>query len=873
MNKLLATIKVFIISTLFLSAQEPTSPFTASFPDYQRHKRETMFNLDWISVGPVFNSARVDALQIDPLHPATMYAGFSSGNLWKTTNNGLSWKPVFSDNPSISIGDFAIAPSNPDIIYLGTGDNLKKPRNFTIPGNGVYRSDNGGETWKYIGLSDSWHIAKIRIHPENPEIAYVAVLGHLWSTNKNRGIYRTIDGGRSWEHVLYIDEKTGGNDIVISQSNPDVLYATMWEMYPGISGPNSSVYKSNDGGKSWTKLNGGLPDGPNTGRIGVAVSYSNPNKAYVLVDNLNKDKDPGAEIYRTLDGGKSWKRTHSEELMLFPGIGWYFTNIYVNPQDDEEIYGMGVKVAHSSNGGKTFDFLSGNVYHIFPSTADFFHLDQTEMWIDPADPKHIAVGNDGGLYTSYDKGLTWMHYNNIPSGEFYHIATGPGARYNIYGGTQDNATVYGKADEWNPAFPDKWRYVWLDAWSGGDGCVTQVDQEDPNTVYFSSQHGGIMRKDLKSGRSKEIQPALPTDFKGVLAFNYIAPYFISPHNRLTLYHAGNYLFKSLNRGDEWELISGDLSAASDPGKKSTAAGAIAESPVKPGIIYAGTDKGAFWVTMNDGVTWEEHSIGLPNNYIRSICPSKYKESRVYVTLTGINYDDLKMYVYVSEDYGKTWTSLNGNLPEEIANVIVEDPTNENILYLGTIRGIYISLNRGSAWSMLGTNLPSVPVSDIEIQKDAMDITIATYGRGIYKMSLDPVYEFALKGSIKAENLLLSVPEATLPWLNDTHSNPDLRTMEKVPFSFTMAKEGKASLTVVDKNGDIIWTTSVHGVKGLNQYRWDLIVKRSDVPQAYFYAYQQFIKPGIYKVVLEIGSIKQDKELIVKERTETPDENL
>ena len=870
MNKVPLTIIVFFISALFVRGQEPVSPLTSSFPDYQKQKQETPFNLSWISLGPVFNSARVDAIQIDPSHPGTMYVGFGSGNLWKTTNNGLSWKPIFEDKPSTGIGDFAIAPSNPEIIYLGTGENLKKPRNFTMPGDGVYRSDNGGETWKYLGLNDSWHIGEIKIHPKNPDIAFVAVLGHLWSTKKIRGIYRTIDGGKTWEHVLYIDEKTGGNDVIISQSNPNIIYASMWEIYLGISGLNSSVYKSIDGGKSWTKLNGGLPDGPKTGRIGIAVSYSNPDKVYVLIDNLNKDKNPAAEVYLTLDGGRNWKRTHSEELMIFMGIGWYFTDIFVNPQDDEEIYAMGIRIAHSSNGGKSFNLIGGDIYHIFPSTADILHLDQTEFWINPSNPKHIAVGNDGGLYVSYDKGSTWMHYNNFPAGEFYDITTGPGFKYNVYGGTQDDASVYGPADEWDPRFPDKWKYVWFDAWSGGDGCVSQVDPEDPNTVYFSLQHGGIMRKDMTNNKSNRIHPDLPDNLKGQVNYNYITPYFISPHNRLTLYEAGNYIFKSLNRGDRWEVISGDLSVSSTPEKKSTAAGAIAESRVKPGIIYMGTDKGAFWVTMNDGVSWEEHSTGLPNNYIRSICPSKFKESRVYVTLTGINYDDLNTYVFVSENYGETWESLNANLPNEVANVIAEDPVYEDILYVGTFRWVYVSLSRGSVWSLLGPNIAASAISDFEIQKDAMDIVIATHGRGIYKMNLNPIHESFLSGSMKSENLLLSVPEATLPWFNDTHGDPNLRTIGKVPFSFILSKDSKATLKVIDKNGKILWDRTESSKKGLNQYRWDLIIKQVDSPLPYFYAYRQFIPPGTYRLVLEVNGETLEKEFVVKKRTVEPE---
>ena len=322
-------------------------------------------------------------------------------------------------------------------------------------------------------------------------------------------------------------------------------------------------------------------------------------------------------------------------------------------------------MAHSSDGGKTFDFVGGDVYHLFSSPADPLHLDHCELWINPLNPEHLALGNDGGLYVSYDKAASWLHYNNLPAGEFYDISVDNQDPYYVYGGTQDDASVYGPSREWKPKYPDGWKYIWVDAWSGGDGCVTIPDPEDPNIVYTSSQLGGIFRKDLKADRSQGIRPRLPKGHEGELSYEFIAPYILSPHNRLTLYHAGNYVFKSLNRGDDWRLISPNLAGSTYPGKISNAAGAIAESLLKPGLIYVGTDRGAFWVTKNDGVEWTECSQGLPDRYIRSICPSRFKESRVFVAVSGINTDDLSCYLFVSEDYGKEWRSIKSNLPNEV----------------------------------------------------------------------------------------------------------------------------------------------------------------------------------------------------------------
>ena len=688
-NKILFCLFLFLfLGTHFYGGiQEEKSPLLDSWEQHLRMKKSSEFGLEWISIGPVMNSARVEAVQCDPGRPGTWYVAFGSGNLWKTFNHGLTWRPIFENQSALGIGDIALAPSNPDVIWLGSGESLKKPRNFTMPGTGVFRSDDGGKSWKNTGLPDSYHIGEIAVHPKNPDIVFVAVQGHFWSTNKNRGLYRTVDGGETWEHVLYVNERTGANDVVISPSSPEVIYVSMWENNPGISGEESGVYRSSDGGKSWQRLRGGLPDGPKTGRIGLAVSWSNPDKVYALVDNLNKENRLFAEVYRTQDGGKTWARTHEDELHIFSRIGWYFTDCYVNPQDDDEIFGLGVRVAHSKDGGRTFELIGGDVFHFFPNQAEVLHLDHCEMWINPLNPDNLALGNDGGLYISYDKGKSWMHHNNIPAGEFYDISVDNQDPYFVYGGTQDDSSVYGPAREWNPKFQDEWHYVWLDAWAGGDVCYTMADPLDPNIVYTSSQNGGIFRKDMRADRSVGIRPRLPKNHKGRQAYNFVAPYIISPHNPLTLYHAGNYIFKSLDRGDSWRLISPDLALSAYEGKKSVAAGAIAESPLEPGVLFVGTDRGAFWATHDDGMKWTEHSDGLADGYIRSICASRYSKSRVYVSVTGINYDDLRNHLYVSEDYGKTWQSVVSNLPDEVAYVIIEDPVNENILYAGLYRGV------------------------------------------------------------------------------------------------------------------------------------------------------------------------------------------
>jgi len=764
----------------------------------------------------------------------------------------------------MGIGDFALAPSNPDILYVGTGESLKKGRNFTMHGTGIYRSDDAGSSWRHCGLDDSWQIGEIAIHPQDPDIVLVSVLGHFWSKNENRGVYRTLDGGKTWEQVLYLDDRTGANDIVISPSDPDIIYASMWENYPDVSGPNSSVYRSTDGGATWVACNHGLPGDSGTGRMGLAVSHTNPDKAYLLVDNRSNENGAAAEVYRTLDGGQHWERTHREDLKIFSGIGWYFADIYVGPENDDEIFTLGVRMAHSEDGGKSFSIVGGDVARMTPSAAQGLHLDHCELWINPLDSEHLALGNDGGLYISYDKGRSWMHYNNIPAGEFYDITLDHQTPYRIYGGTQDDATVFGPPTEWNPRFPDPWQYLWIDAWNGGDGCVTQVDPKEPNTVYFSLQHGAARRLDRSVDSSVSIMPELPEGSEDSLMYNFVSPYFISPHHSKTLYHAGNFVFKSMDRGDHWEKISGDLSQSSVASKRSIGAGALAESPLQAGLLYMGTDRGAFWVSHDDGQSWEEQSNGIADHYIRSICASRYHKERVYMAMSGVNYDDLGKTLYVSENYGKNWRSLNANLPDEPANVILEDPTNENILYAGLYRGVYVSTDRGFHWSYLGKNMPDASIADLEIDEPTMDLVAATHGRGIYKMNVKAVQEGYLNKSGLLETHFFELPPVRRPWHNDTHGEANYRTLQRLPITFWLTSAGEVSLELINEEHEVVWTTRLDGTVGFNEYRWDLVIKREESDQPYFIHHETFLDSGIYEMKLLIGTENLVQELTVLE---------
>ena len=449
---------------------------------------------------------------------------------------------------------------------------------------------------------------------------------------------------------------------------------------------------------------------------------------------------------------------------------------------------------------------------------------------------------------------------------FYDISVDNRDPYYVYGGTQDDSSVFGPSREWNPIYPDGWRYIWLDAWAGGDGCVTIPDPVDANTVYTSSQNGGIFRKDMRADRSRRIRPRLPEDHPGELRYTFVAPYFISPHDHLTLYHGGNHVFKSVARGDDWQLISPDLTSSALPGKRGGGMGALAESPLKPGLLYAGTENGAFWVSLNDGADWTEHSQGLPDRYILSICPSRFHESRVYIAVTGLNDDDLGNYLFVSEDYGGDWRSISGDLPDEVANVILEDPTNPDILYAGLYRGVYISVDRGAAWSLLGPGLAACAVSDLVIQEREMDLVAGTHGRGIYRMNLRAVQEAYREGTPR-EPRLFKIPVARLPWINDTHREPDLRSVEKVPITFFLTRAGEVSLAIKDRRNRTVWEKIISGRKGLNQVRWDLVRRRVDSPRPYFIHYLEFVQAGDYRIEITGDGVELAGVLKVVERIE------
>ncbi|MFO7756333.1 MAG: hypothetical protein R6V34_10145 [Bacteroidales bacterium] len=859
---------LFFITLLFIQLNiraQDDSPVVNSWKEYSSNHKSSLFaGLKWDLLGPVVNSGRVETLAVHPLKKGTIYAGFGSGNLWKTVNHGFSWEPVFDNRAGYSIGDVCLAPSDPEIVYLGTGENLRARRGHTFAGAGVYRSLNGAETWEYIGLANTHHIGRVAVHPENPDIVFVAALGSFYSPNTSRGLYRSMDGGKNWEKVLYINERTGLNDVIFAPSDPDILYASSWQCSEAIGGPGSSVFKSTDGGESWIETANGLPDGEMNGRTGLAVSYENPDKVYALTDNLNREINEGtAELYLTTDGGGIWEKTHEGGLKIFSSFGHVFTDCFINPADDKEIYLLGISVLRSNDKGKTFTQLGGDINNLVTSPANYLHVDHHDMWINPDNPDHLVLGNDGGVYISYDKSASWFHYNNIPVGEYYFVRTDNDNPYKIYAGTQDDAAVRGPAVPLKENTPDLWEYIWIDPWAGGDGIVTAPDPDDPDIVYYEAQNGAIRRKNMLTGETVSIKPQLPDNIEDEFFTEWLTPFFVSKFNHTTLYYGANYLFKSTDRGNNWTVISPNLAQPTTEDRRGGGITALEESPVCPGLIYAGTAAGAAWVSKDDGATWKAISEGLPAEYIKSFAPSRFVESRVYVTLSGIKQDDFSPMVFMSDDYGTTWENLNSNIPYSPVNVILEDPEYEDVLYAGTFNGTLISADKGRSWNVMGKDLPNSFVADMTIMEREKDLIAVTHGRGIYKIDLEPLYEY-LSGNDDGAGILY-LTEAKLPEIDESGAKPDMTTHYDVNFSFFIPGKATLDIDIIDSDDNIVYSKKQEFRKGLNTWSWDMIrgINKNEENNPYFYKVLEFAEPGLYMIKLTGENIEMKRKFIIK----------
>jgi len=711
------------------------------------------------SIGPAFTSGRVCSIAVDPTDHSRYYVGVASGGVWKTTNSGTTWAPIFDNEASYSIGTITIDPKNPFTVWVGSGENNSQ-RSVSY-GDGVYRSDDGGRSWKNVGLKTSEHVGRIVIDPRNSDHVYVAAQGPLWSAGGDRGLFKTTDGGKSWKNVLSISENTGVTDVVIDANNPDTLYAAsyqrrrhVWTFIDG--GPESAMYKSTDAGATWNKLRAGLPN-VDMGRIGLAISPVDTNVIYATIEA----GDRRGGIFRSTDRGGSWERRNE-----FDTTAMYYAQIFADPKEVDRIYVMSVFVMVSDDAGRTLRRLGEKSKHV----------DNHVIWIDPGDTRHYLVGCDGGVYESFDRGANWDFKSNMPVGQFYDVTTDNSAPfYNVYGGMQDNYSVGG------PAHTRSASGIVNSDWfvtQGGDGFRTQVDPEDPNTIYAELQYGTIVRFDKRTGERMGIQPTEKPGEEGY-RFNWDSPFIISPHSHTRLYFAADKLFRSDDRGDSWKLISPQLSRGLDRNKLPVMgkiwgpdavakhastdpfgnASALAESPKKEGLIYAGTDDGLIQVTEDAGKNWRKIDSfpGVPDmTYVSRVIASQHDADTVYAAFENHKRGDFAPYLLKSTDRGKSWASLKSNLP---ANgpvlAIAEDHVNPDLLFAGTEFGLFFTIDGGKKWIQLKGGLPTISVRDLAIQKRENDLVVATFGRSLYVLD-----NYAPLRALKSE--MLSQEAALFP---------------------------------------------------------------------------------------------------------------
>ncbi len=771
-------------------------------------------DVQYRNIGPSVMGGRVVDVDANPADPTEFYIAYASGGLWRTTNNGQSFTPIFDKEDVITIGDIAVNWTIGQI-WVGTGEANSSRSSYA--GLGVYKSADTGRTWQYCGLPESHHIGKILLHPTDNNTAWVGVLGHLYSSNKERGVFRTNDGGKTWTQTLTLDEHTGVADMDINPANPNEVYATAWYRTRRAwnfeeAGATSALYKSTDGGFSWQLISGGgFPAGPGIGRIGIAVYAANPTIVYACVDNQNLRPDTatkkmddknysladfkninqakfdklnnqkldsfliknnfpdkyraqnvkelvrtgkvaptalydylqdantaltntpiiGCEVYRSENGGQNWRKVNTTGLNLYNTYGYYFGKISVSPKDDKKVIVSGFNLILSKDGGRTFSV----------TDKQATHPDWHGCWINPAKDGHWIAANDGGCNITYDYGAHWFKANTPSVGQFYAIETDNAKPYNVYGGLQDNGTWYGastasSSEDWDYESPSPWKNI-----GGGDGMQVQVDARDNKTIYCGFQFGYYNRR-AADGSRLQLRPQ--HDLGGEkLRFNWQTPILLSRHNQDVLYYGANKFYRSLNKGEKLEATSSeDLTGGKKEGDVPFGTiSTIAESPLRFGLLYVGTDDGNIYVSKDGGYSWVLASALLPKGFwVSRITASAYKESRLYITLNGYRNDDFTAWLFVSNDYGATWQGLGSNLPAEPLNVVKEDPKKEDILYVGSDNGVYASFDMGKTFMSMSHQLPRVPVHDLAIQVRENELVVGTHGRSIYITKLDAVHK-------------------------------------------------------------------------------------------------------------------------------------
>lgn len=909
-------------------------------------------NVKFRSIGPTNMSGRVVDLDVNNANPTHFFVAYASGGLWKTENNGMSFTSLFDNEASMTIGDIAVDwKTNGQTIWVGTGEN--NASRSTYSGTGIYKSNDGGKTWQHLGLIDTHHIGQVILHPNDPNTVWVAAVGHLYSSNTERGIYKTTDGGKTWKKTLYIDDKTGGIDLDIDLANPSVLYASMWYKERRAwnfveGGKTSGIYKSTDGGESWKLLtveNSGFPTGDGNGRIGLSIYPKNPNLIYAFIDNQVRRKETpprtastgiatralrnmtkedflkfsdteinefldaanfpekyngkkireqitadkltvknlydyvtgandevvnspvsGAEVYKSEDGGQTWKKTHTEPIDAVSSFGYYFGQIFVSAENPDRIIIYGVPILQSMDAGKTWKSLD----------ASNVHSDHHALWFNPKNSDHILIGNDGGLNLTYDGGKNWSHLNPIPVGQLYAVAVDMEKPYNVYGGMQDNGVWWGTSQPGEELRP--WKSV-----MGGDGMQIQVDWRDNSTVYTGFQFGNYFKVNKNSYPSgmKRLQMPLADIGEAKLRFNWQSPILVSRHNQDIVYFGSNKFHRSLDKGETFQTLSGDLTKG--PKEGDVPFGTLAtldESPKKFGLLYAGSDDGLIHISKDGGYTWTKISDALPQNlWISRVVASSHNEAVVYASLNGYRDDNFKPYLYVSTDYGQSWQPIGADLPTEPINVVREDPKNASILYVGTDNGVYVSLNQGKTFMRMNGGLPAVAVHDLIVHSRDNELVVGTHGRSIYIGDVSLIQQLVDTLTSKEVHLFALKPLNYAPnWgrMFDKYSEPRI---QKYEISFYTKASGKSSIKIQTDKGLTLRTLTDDSEAGLNFINFDLSIdttakgeyekylnaaKKKDEKEVKLEKAddgKMYIRAGKYKVVIETATGTKSEQVL------------
>ncbi len=819
------------------------------------------------NIGPAVMSGRITDIQCPPNNPNTIYVGTAGGGVWKSEDRGITFKPVF-DKYTMSIGCITIDPKKPETVWVGTGET--NMRNSISVGTGLYRTTDGGKKWTFMGFKDSERIAEVILDPNDTDTVYVAAAGHMWNANKERGVYKSVDNGKTWEQVLYVDENTGCIDLDIHPNESSILFAAMWEYrrepwFFTSGGKGSGLFKSVDGGKTWKKLKKGLPKG-DLGRIALDIAPSKPGLIYAVVEAKE------SALYKSTDTGETW-----EEVGGGGGVKtrpFYFANIKVDPKDPQRLYNSSFSLTVSTNGGKAFNFSLGAFFRMT------VHSDHHALWVNPENPDHILVGTDGGVYISFNRARSFRHLANLPVSQFYHVSYDLEVPYNVYGGLQDNGSWYG------PSHYLKGRFIPNGSWNnvgGGDGFYVLRDPLDKDTVYYTWQGGNLRRYNEKTNETADIRP-LPLEPGVKYRFNWNAGAALSPTNKRTLYIGAQYLFKSMDRGSTWAKISPDLTT-DDPKKQrqhesgglttdNTGAEnhcsilAVAESPLDESVIWVGTDDGNLQVTVDGGKKWKNTVKNIPGLPADTWCPGveagRFKKETAYVVFDGHRTGDKKPYVFKTGDLGKTWTSLVTPAIEGYCHVIREDVVNPDLLFLGTEFGLYVSFNGGKHWVHFKETLPRVGVRDIRVHPVEHDLILGTHGRGIYILDdITPLRHLSDAVFQKGVEILPVRPSyAALPTMvggygsggdgNFFGENPATGAM----ITYYLKKRhifGDLKLEILDSNGDMVKRLPTGKRRGINRVYWNMTLRRPRAGAAPGMGGVVFrgpmVKPGVYTVRL------------------------